>query len=866
MQMLNERGRVAAAALAAVLVIGSMAGCSDDRWEFQTQAPTAESLLNISETQNRYMSLPDSRVVVNPFNFESQSTEVTQSQYSNRDTMPLNFGFCDPFKGESRGIELPDAMMMASGTPAAAGEVETLWEGDLSEHGAWRFSGTGGLDYMADFKGETDSLTVTENAETAWQHMEAPVELDDMADAYLTVTVDSIGPEGGRFAIKVTDYNTPSDITLIETGIAGTYTFSLAEATGWTGAKSLWVKIFSVGNGCTVTLSDIRILKGNAVYDAACDYATTWRPDQLGFTASYPNGVQITGTDFFYDEKTVVRDMAVTGEGSLLLYGKFSGTASVEGHTIRINCGTFQYAVTLSEEVQPVFYETVVGVLAGSEGVTDPADGSVSVWAYRLDAVPESGKVRVAFAFDTKEAAAEDVVALSRAPGDDCEKKLAQRTEQWDELLSRVPRPGTFELTDIDAMGVTADQVKQSYYEAWVQVMDNALPASPEIDYPYRSFATGKASLWGYGSPKCSYSATWEALYGMSYYAQIDADAAWEMYRGLMSLVDETGMIAGESLPPNNARVAWILYTVKPDKEALAEIQPELTRHLQWRFENPRWIYLNATPDTQQKDLDFVAAAMVDVRYLMRINEELGLESENAGWEKTIDETYDNMLRWFFPDHLPYPVQIFTYNGNQWGEGSPLWVAKALHVPDMRQEEIDDIMRLFKAKYAPSLPFGGLPGTKYESYIYTVWGLMEHGYVEYGRAMSQSAIRDIIRAGVHSEGYIFTQVDGEMVPQPQGVRPSMFGVALMIDNVYLMNGVRMDDGMPAFANYFDHDGGVENLTVDGKTFHFRKTGNTYTYGGSYVGVDKTLEVKAEAIGFPFENTHVHPLHGTAADE
>ena len=657
--------RSGALLLAAVLAVGASA-CRPavwgkepmdmgDGWTYEQRIPTAESLLSDGKEQNRYLTLPGSRLVINPFNFETQARETTQVQYANRPSMPLNIGYCDPFMGAGRGIELSNLLLMAEKTSAdAAPGAETIWQAALDSDSAWTYGGAAGTDCAASFDGDSASFTVLDSCDEDWEYMETTLTAE-VKDTHLSLKVEDIS-EGGRIAVKV-NRGKGEDVSLMETGTPGTYTFNLEELTGWSGKQDIQVRVFAVGKGTTVTFSGLKVQKAPRAYADAKSYSTSWRPDFLGFKASYSKGTKLSGKDFLYDEKTVVRDMEITGKRGFLIYGEYNGAASVQDGTVLIQRENFSYAITLSEDVAPVFYPSLAEALAGGEGSASPPEGGYGVWAFQLDAPPERGVLRAAVSFDTKEADGAAVAALSQAPGDDCADRLAQRTAQWDDLLARVPRPANFKLEGIKTKGVSAADVRQSYYEAWVQVIGNALPANPEIGYDYPSFATGKASLWGYGSPMCSYSATWEALYGMSYYAQIDPDAAWEMYKGLMSLVDEEGMIAGESLPPNNARVGWILYTVKQDKEALAEIQPALTKHLQWRFENPRWIFGNSTPDTQQKDIDFVASALLDVRYLMRINEELGLESENAQWETVIDQQYANMVEWFFPDSMEYPVQ-----------------------------------------------------------------------------------------------------------------------------------------------------------------------------------------------------------------
>ena len=167
------------------------------------------------------------------------------------------------------------------------------------------------------------------------------------------------------------------------------------------------------------------------------------------------------------------------------------------------------------------------------------------------------------------------------------------------------------------------------------------------------------------------------------------------------------------------------------------------------------------------------------------------------------------------------------------------------------------MLRLLETRYDPGKPFCGVSMIKYEPYMYTVLGLLEHGYGEQGRTLAVTAVRDIVLSGIQSEGYCYAGDETE--PLPEGVRPSMFGAAMMIDCVWLMNGVRMDDGMPVFANYFDQDGGVENLKVDGKTFNMKKEDNTFTYGGAYLEETMTMEAEAGQAVLPFPGTNVHPI-------
>ncbi|HLT60631.1 MAG TPA: hypothetical protein VK020_05530, partial [Microlunatus sp.] len=54
-------------------------------------------------------------------------------------------------------------------------------------------------------------------------------------------------------------------------------------------------------------------------------------------------------------------------------------------------------------------------------------------------------------------------------------------------------------------------------------------------------------------------------------------------------------------------------------------------------------------------------------------------------------------------------------------------------------------------------------------------------------------------------------------PYPRGQRPSLFGVAAVVDAVWLNNGFRLDQGTPTFVGFSGAAGGVSGLRYQGLT-------------------------------------------------
>lgn len=147
--------------------------------------------------------------------------------------------------------------------------------------------------------------------------------------------------------------------------------------------------------------------------------------------------------------------------------------------------------------------------------------------------------------------------------------------------MRKVPQLDSFSLQRIETKGVTSAMIERAYYAAWIFLASNILQKSPESGYEYTQFACGKPSLWGQGAPEAPYSASWESLIAMQLYASIYPEQAWDAFKGLMSLVDDTGMLAGESLPSRKAQTAFILYEATGNKQLLSDVYPALKKYME---------------------------------------------------------------------------------------------------------------------------------------------------------------------------------------------------------------------------------------------------------------------------------------------
>jgi hypothetical protein len=554
--------------------------------------------------------------------------------------------------------------------------------------------------------------------------------------------------------------------------------------------------------------------------EEAVSFSTEWLPYSLPFQAQYADNENLNGYDFFYDENTVVRVVNISDKkGKYVISGLFDGNAQIDkkNEVLIIQSGNCKYAVSLNTSLKNMAIEK-------------------KHWSLDVSGVQKI-RIIVSYALLSEP----DNVLVSRIKQakakNNIDKAYRSRMDYWNDLLrNKIPHPSNFDINHIDNKGVTAEQVRLLYYKAWVCLAQNVL--SPEDDnYPYYQIVTGKASLWDEGHPLAPFSATWESFVGLQLYGYIDANVSWSCLKGILSLVDESGMLGGESLPSRKAQSGWLLYELTKDKQSLLEIYPALERYLNWRMKQPRWIYKNLTPE-DEKDAEFVVSVIADMEYMVKIANVLGKNQTVAEWQKKRTDYVEQYKKWFWktPQDLPYQHADQT----QGRDGNPIMITTGLYIPEIMGDYLDGLVGMFYRYYNPDKAFAGFRAPKYPDIDFTVYGLIQNKKDLLARDMIEVNLRDVVRAQqVFAETY-----SGLEIPYPSGVRPSIFGIATMIDFVLLKNGYMYTKGTPCLVNlYPEEETGVTNIPYFGKQINIKNSRNgKFRLSGSAIGEEKEIVV------------------------
>ncbi len=531
----------------------------------------------------------------------------------------------------------------------------------------------------------------------------------------------------------------------------------------------------------------------NSAVGQAVSFETEWMPHALPFTAKYEDGSTLRGVDFFYDENTVVRKMVLSSVADLSFKGLYQGEVKFVNNKVIVSNNNINYCIAFNTGINKFIS-------------TDTA------WCINMSEVSDAKEILISIAFRKKGESEDMLINRVQRPIEnrDTDKVLGHMEHFWDDFIANLPHPVSYGFSNVKPdPNVSPESLKEAYYKAWVFLEQNILPADNE-KFPYPQICTGKPSLWDEGEDRAPFSATWESLLGIQMYAYIDADLAWAAFKGLMLLVDEDGVLGGESLPSRKAQTAFVLYSLTGNIDSLREVYPALTRYLNWRMNITHWVYGILKPNENFKDAEFVFSALIDMEYMSKISEILGYDNDIEMWKKKRNGLSEQSLKWFWKTPESSPVQHYYIDSKKRTQGNTVWITTGFYVKNFLSGAYkESMLDLFDQDYDSESRFANFKQPKYPDISYTAYGLLEHGYYDRALGLIEANLRDIIKANAtFAEVYV-----GENL-QPIGVRPSLFGASTIIDFVWLLNGYKYDRGIPTVLMLSDERiKGLNNISV-----------------------------------------------------
>ncbi len=771
-------------------------------------------------TQPRWMSLPESRLVVNPFRAADYAPAPTTPSGDGALLMDLAY-----YVGPG-AVRLPGlwSWRAAGDTARAQGIVEgPRLALSPASAGDWQAQ-----DVVPEFGAGTVTLAATSHDYSSIVRT-VTVNLDRTPDLLILV------PGGGtNWTAKVNDGSQAVDTALATSGRFGAQVADVASATGWHGTKTFQVRLFVLGQRQSVTFSRVQFF--HLPRQVPFSGANTWMPHEIVSVARIGGGGDIQGAVTMPDADAIAQRVHIGsgGPSALTLTGEFPGAVHWDAarSALVLQGARFCAALTVSRKTRwlgtrPTELDWVLGGPAS-------APTASGVWRLALDGLKPGDDVVISARFSPTTSPPPSLVREAQVFANPTAFAAALKRGEtaWDRRLASVPRPQDFSPRAVPALGTSAADVRRSYYRAWVYFWQDTLPPMPENGFAYPQVCCGKPSLWTDGAPHSEETAVWDGVVAMQAQALVDPQLVWAAADGIMSQVDAEGYIGGEMLPPIFAQTFWLLYQQTSDRDKLRSVYPALKRFLAWRIAHPFWTYPNKVRadvgPTTQKDNEFVVHALVETGYAMRIARALGLPEEVAFWQQQRQNTGADYLHWFWAAPGDTVYRIYYSDDNRITPDNA-WNLKGLFLdpdllPTAKQERM---VALFHERFRLDRPFG-ITQNRFSDLKFISLGLYRAGRTEGARRMTDLALRDVTRAGEFSEAYTSTEP-----PAPSGVRPSSFGARLMTDSVLWHNGVVLDEGMLTLLG-MPGAVGVDNIPVQGDPISvcFNAAAHTVTLRGA----------------------------------
>jgi hypothetical protein len=557
---------------------------------------------------------------------------------------------------------------------------------------------------------------------------------------------------------------------------------------GWIGAKT--VKM--------LRLNQIRMGPDKLLLKEAEYLNSIWYPYKYEYSARYSDGSSAQTEDFFIDSNaTLIRHIKVDSKSNtvLELKGDLAPAGRIRWYgsraTIESADERFSYALAFSQTTggRPVPLRATPSITANKYAIYLRLPAGVSEFSvcFGISAKPESDHISIERATRA---------CFAHEPG----FWLRQSKSMMEGALRRVPAPAVWGIHADANHDVSAADHKRAYYAAWAFLIEDVIGILPENSFHFEQVMCGKPSLWNHGDPRAPGVAQWDSLFGIQWLAYVNPHAAWSAFQGLMSLVDERGAIAGESLPARKAQTAWILYSLTKDRTKLKAVYPAIKRNLLWEESNPRWIY-GSHNDPDEHDLEFTSSWIYDAEFAIRICKVLPDCTDETFWTHEEERMTNDSQAWFFSD----PSEIRQYNPIYAKRGHTLtsidddawsaYIVQAIAIPQFPETVKHQLLDYFETRFRPSKLGLGADLYKYPDVNLIAYGLLDAHNVLTGPFV-EGVLAESIRVGT------FTEVVGKG-QVAEGVQESLFSPVNIIEFTWLENRCRYDNGAPVAIPGFE---------------------------------------------------------------
>lgn len=417
--------------IAGVLILSILSSCGEAN---KNPGITSVDLVDSSASQQRWLRLPESNLIINPDAFVGTDS-------SDLKKLPLNIGALDT-SGETATVKYTtnNALFILENNGANGKGGTEIFRAIFSGDKANMTFNKNNLN--VDANGEKITMSVNPACPNLWEGITFKKTVDINLDKDVIMNVNILECQG-RMSLKG-DLLKPA-ITVIaqeDATITGFKSYNLTEIIKGLGTEGGTAKlnfsIFAIDYDKNVVIDSFSISEIDKGFHPAADNAITqWSPSNIKSTLTYPNGSYIETTDYFIDSNTIGRKIRAIDLGSVTLAGKITGKSSYDkkANTITIEQDGFKYVIAPKRKLNVSFYNTEEDMIGAKNGSPEPIETSV-YWTVGMGNLQIDDEVAIAISMST-DLSVDEMKALVKEGTSSIKTNtiLEDNVLYWDEYL-----------------------------------------------------------------------------------------------------------------------------------------------------------------------------------------------------------------------------------------------------------------------------------------------------------------------------------------------------------------------------------------------------------------------------------------------
>lgn len=431
--------------LASLMLVALLCGCGSSAFN---EGLTVDDFADSSESQQGWLGLPDSSLVINPDKYQGNESD-------NGNRLGLNIGILD----ESGNVKtsLNDLIFLIENNSSNGKSGEDLWTIEDADSSILRWGSKANVDFnngsFVASSASTASSTISFASRIPIDFSKDIVAVLDVANYNAGATyvkdddetdpgwgfagsIQVIHPDGKETIALTAQSNVESTgrfVAYFSDLLKNQTSYNLDESTGLLNGT-----ITIYGDGTAITVDEYKIILVEKGFKYAESTAkTTWYPYAIVSELEYQNGTKVETTDYFANYSTVARKLTFKAAGLMTLAGKVEGTLTYDdtNNVMVVEGSGYKYVIAPKKKQDVQFFNSEADMLANKNASSEPSS-STKYWTVSCGRAEADTDIFVAVSVDESKDTETLIAETKKATeSGNTDRRLQRTKDYWESYI-----------------------------------------------------------------------------------------------------------------------------------------------------------------------------------------------------------------------------------------------------------------------------------------------------------------------------------------------------------------------------------------------------------------------------------------------